>query len=121
MATLSADLQAAIQVALGYGYLQPPHYELLAIQYQFTQAAVDTMSALLQQIADIDAKLTAATEDSMAEKVDSLGLNYRQHVKHLKSEGSRLLRQLSNVTGLKIEYNKYTTPNTAVTAYTNYW
>jgi hypothetical protein len=120
MTQLSSQQQEQIQVWLGYGYLPQPHYELLPLAYDFTPAAIAQMDAVMEELTDIDVKLLASRSDSMAEKVGELQLSYGKHVKHLKSEGCRLLKQLSNLTGLRIAYNKYSGSSRGTSA-VNYW
>lgn len=55
----------------------------------------------------IDLQLANARSDSMAQGVGNLKLSYSQHVKHLKSEGSRYLQELSNLLGVEVIYDKY--------------
>lgn len=56
---------------------------------------------------EIDTQLKDAITDSMAVSVDTLGVNYPQHIGLLKAEGTRLLRQLSNMCKLPLMYDRY--------------
>lgn len=62
---------------------------------------------LIAQLNAIDVALTAARIDSMATAVGELKVNYAQHIGLLKAEGSRLLKELSNLTGLAVAYDRF--------------
>lgn len=122
MPKLAVPQQEAVQVALGYGYLPYPHFELLPLGYEITAAAINEIQDLLSKLEAIDEKLDAATLDSMAVNVDKLTLSYPQHIRHLKSEGSRHLNRIANLIGLAIAYNKYTgTGKSSTQSVVSYW
>ncbi len=64
----------------------------------------------LELLAKIDSQLESALEESMAVKVGELNLNYPQHIAHLKSEGSRILKLIAHTLGLEVKLNKYLAP-----------
>lgn len=122
MPALSIPQREAVQVALGYGNLPYPHYELLPLGYEITAAAVNEIQDLLSKMEALDEKLEAATLDSMAVNVDKLTLSYPQHIRHLKGEGSRHLNRIANLIGMAIAYNKYTgTGSSSTQSVVSYW
>lgn len=62
---------------------------------------------IITQLVAIDLALASARLDSMAVQVDKLAVDYVQHMALLKAEGSRLLKELSNVSGLAVVYDRY--------------
>lgn len=79
---------------------------------------------IIDALTTIDDQLTSARDDSMAEKVGELEVNYAQHVAHLKSEGSRLLRQLEALTEVPLRFDKYrgnTPRGSTSTSVISYW
>lgn len=101
-------LSVAESVAAALGYPDAPPFTMSVIRSDDKVAAiVSRVSAILNELSAIDLKLVAATQDSMAVDVGELKLSYAQHVKHLKSEGSRLLNELAIAVGVPVEYNRY--------------
>lgn len=106
MPAITRSVAESIAVALGYP--DAPAFTMSVIQADNkVSAIVLRVGDLLDELEAIDLKLTAATQDSMAVDVGELKLSYLQHVKHLKSEGSRLLNELAIAVGVPVEYNKY--------------
>ena len=106
MPSIPRPLAESIAVALGYP--EAPRFTMSTIEADNrVTAAVAQSSDLMDALAAIDLKLTAATQDSMAVDVGELTLSYSQHVKHLKSEGNRLLNELANLVGVPIQFNRY--------------
>lgn len=98
----------AESIAVALGYPDAPPFTMSVIQSDNkVSAIVLRVGDLLDELEAIDLKLTAATQDSMAVDVGELKLAYPQHVKHLKSEGSRLLNELSIAVGVPVQYNRY--------------
>lgn len=62
---------------------------------------------IITQLVAIDQALASARLDSMAIQVDKLTVDYTKHIALLKAEGSRLLKELANVTGLVVVYDRY--------------
>lgn len=109
MPNFTARQQEELRVILGYA--STPHLLTTELSESRQQAVIDQAIALMAELSDpstgVDAQLKAARSDSMATAVGQLHLSYSQHVTHLKSEGSRLLKELSFVLGVKLVYNKY--------------
>lgn len=104
----SINRTTAESIALALGYPDAPPFTMAVIQSENkVKAVILRVSDLMDELEAIDGKLTAATQDSMAVEVGELTLSYSQHVKHLKSEGSRLLQELATAVGVPVEYNKY--------------
>lgn len=98
----------AESIAAALGYPDAPQFTMNTIQNENKMSAIVLrVGDLLDELESIDLKLTAATQDSMAVDVGELSLNYVQHVKHLKSEGSRLLNELAIAVGVPVQYNRY--------------
>lgn len=119
MPAITRSVAESIAVALGYP--DAPKFTMSVIQDENkVDAIVLRVGDLLEEIEAIDLKLTAATQDSMAVEIGELKLSYLQHVKHLKSEGSRLLNELAIAVGVPVQYNKYR-PDRKSTAPGVYW
>ena len=71
------------------------------------EARTAKANALCSQLEAIDTALASAVLDSMAMAVGELKVDYAKHIALLKLEGSRLLKELSNVSGLPIAYDRY--------------
>lgn len=76
------------------------------------EPVLDTMRTakandILLQLQAIDQAIAAATLDSMAVEVGSLKVDYARHLSLLKTEGSRLLKDLANVSGLSVAYDRF--------------
>lgn len=117
MPTLTQPQIDQVVLTLGYSSISKV-VELSQLNETYSQVTIDQVLLLLDDLTrpanattgdqgGIDAKLKAATADSMAVGVGQLNLNYPQHIAHLKSEGSRSLRELSNILGVSVAYNKY--------------
>ena len=64
-------------------------------------------NVLIGHLVSIDSALAQNTLDSMAVSVGELQTNYGLNIAVMKSEGTRLLRQLSQLSGLPIIYDPY--------------
>lgn len=81
---------------------------------------------LIAQLNAIDAALASATLDSMAVQVDKLTVDYARHLALLKLEGSRILKELSNISGIPVVYDRYygsaeTVTKSRVYSFQSYW
>lgn len=97
-------------VVLGYGIKPYSQTQVLSDWLNELGTRSDLVSqitTLIETLTEIDEQLNSARSDSMAIAVGELKLDYRQHISHLKSEGSRLLRQLSALTEVAIKFDKY--------------
>lgn len=65
------------------------------------------VDALLLRLSEIDLAIDTGTTDSMALKVGELSVDYNRHLMILKAEGSRKLKELANLSGLPVLYDKY--------------
>lgn len=64
-------------------------------------------SDLVAQLDAIDSALASARLDSMASEVGELKVDYQRHISLLKSEGSRLLKELANLCGMIVAYDRF--------------
>ena len=119
MPSIPRPLAESIAVALGYPDAPQVIMTVIESDNKVT-AAIDRSSDLMDELAAIDLKLIASTQDSMAVDVGELTLSYGQHVRHLKSEGNRLLNELANLVGVSIHSNRYR-PDRKSTAPGVYW
>lgn len=104
-------------IELGYS-----PYPLLAkyqLESDFSAEAIATVTQLLQTLAEIDAKLTAALGKSRIIEADSIKLSPGGNVRHLKSEGSRILGTISAMLGVSVIHDKYRPVNR--TSVRSYW
>ncbi|MBE9178679.1 hypothetical protein IQ268_08915 [Oculatella sp. LEGE 06141] len=116
MATFTPDQIDTLKIVLGYASM--PNLLTTELSEARSPAIIDRAIALLDELGEIDGQLSAARQDSMAKQVGQLSLSYSQHVSHLKSEGSRLMKELSHLLGISIAYNKYGGRSISVA---NYW
>lgn len=91
-----------------------------------TGARLAKANNLIVQLDAIDSALAAARLDSMAVQVDKLTVDYTKHMALLKAEGSRLLKELSNLVGLAISYDRFygsgsTTVKRSAYTFQSYW
>lgn len=116
MPNFTQPQQDKLRVVLGYGSLS--NILVTELQEVRSQAVIDHSLELLDDLTrpanealgdsgGVDAKLKAAQSDSMAQTVGNLRLSYPRHVAHLKSEGSRALKELAHMLGIALAYNKY--------------
>ncbi|MBW4443089.1 MAG: hypothetical protein KME10_17985 [Plectolyngbya sp. WJT66-NPBG17] len=111
---------------LGYG-LTPILLEPQLTQYlsplESRPALVEEIGLLLDAIESLNGLLSAARTDSMAVEVGGIKIDYVQHVRHLKSEGSRLLRQLEALTGLPLKFDQFkgSAPRSSSNSSVSYW
>lgn len=107
------------------GYAYAPALNLPERLREDSYALVTPSMEIIDQLQTIDEQLTQARADSMAEKIDGLQVNYQDHVAHLRSEGSRLLRQLSALLDYPLHFDKYSGRYTAQpqssASITSYW
>lgn len=90
---------------MGYAYAPALNLEdrLKANSYALCVPSME----IIDQLQVIDEQLTQARSDSMTQKIDDLQVNYQAHAAHLRSEGSRLLRQLSALLDYPLHFDKY--------------
>lgn len=117
MPTFTPDQQDQIKDVLGYTSI--PHVLTNELNEQRSTYVISKAIALMAELETIDTQLTAARADSMARGVGQLRLSYAQHVAHLKSEGSRILKELAQKLGIEILFNKYTQGQSPSTK--SYW
>jgi uncharacterized membrane-anchored protein YhcB (DUF1043 family) len=77
------------------------------LEADYNSLTIDRIESVFLELEGIDLQLKDALSDSMAVKIDDLTVDYEKHYKHLSSEGSRLVQELANLTGLGIAYDKY--------------
>lgn len=89
---------------------------------EYTTTVINRAQDILTELANIDSLLLDALSYSFVLENRSSKLSYNNHVRHLKSEGTRLLQELVHMLKIDLIYNKYTksysksTPNTV-----SYW
>jgi hypothetical protein len=89
-----------ISEALGY-------YEVIETQYPISTSRMAQIDARLTALAAVDAGLSSLVQDGMAEGVGDLRLNYGKHGAMLRQEGSRLLKDIANLSGITLRYNRF--------------
>lgn len=70
--------------------------------------SLETTNRLLTELETIDQQIADARRDSMAEEIDGMKVNFSAHIAELKADGSRLLRQIANVSGMALKFDRYT-------------
>lgn len=111
------------------------HSPLSALDYapylnaSFYSITINRIEALIAELDSVDLLLVNSRSDSMTTKLDSIELDFVQHVNHLNSTGSGLLKELSNLLGIPVFYNKYSGVsfvdnvgnNTSNSSFYSYW
>lgn len=117
MATFTSSEVDKLTTLLGYS--SAPLLAKYQLESDFSSEAIATITQLLEALADIDAKLTAALGKSKIMEADSIRLNPGANVRHLKSEGSRILSTISAMVGVCVIHDKYRPVNR--TSIKSYW
>lgn len=65
------------------------------------------VEGILADLAELDLELKANISDSMAEKVEGIGLNYAQYITQTSARGSRLLERLAAAIDTPVAYDSY--------------
>ncbi|BAY23721.1 hypothetical protein NIES2100_35130 [Calothrix sp. NIES-2100] len=106
MANFTTTQVEKLEMVLGYNapIASVVHSQLST---NFPQVVYDRALVILDDLDAINAKLKEAMDTSYVTESRSTKLSYAQHVRHLKSEGSRLLRELAHILCVAVEYNPY--------------
>lgn len=102
----TTEQQENILFRLGYSESNATDYES-NLEANYFAVRVARVDSIMSELAIVDEKILLSLDDSMALKVDSIEVDFQQHYKHLLVEGTKLLRELSNITGIPIFYDKY--------------
>ena len=78
-----------------------------ALEPPLTPSRLALCNVLVGHLDSINAALAQNSLDSMAVSVGELQTNYGLNINAMKAEGTRLLRQLSQIAGLPIIYDPY--------------
>lgn len=62
---------------------------------------------LIDELDAIDLALAQARSDSMATKIDTIDIDFPQHIRHLMTEGARLVAELAHLVDIRVHRNKY--------------
>lgn len=103
------ELELRVAYALGYSSRQFDS-RLTSNPLQVPDYSVEDREILLSLLAElalIDQQIKDAMPDSMAEKVSDISVNFHRHILILKEEGSRILNELAQFSGLPLAYNRY--------------
>ena len=93
-----------ISEILGYREIQYPEFPI-------TEYRDGLIADKLLELVAIDTALREARLNSVAEMVGDMKLNYGAHMTFLRSEGSRLLKEIANLAGIPLAYDRYQNPN----------
>lgn len=106
MANFTSTEIEKIEMVLGYNSPISPivHTQLST---NFTQVVYDRALVILTDLDDLNAKLKEATDTSYVTESRGSKLSYAQHVRHLKSEATRLLKELAHILSVDLAFNKY--------------
>lgn len=69
--------------------------------------AILYVESILVRLLNLDQDLETNIRDSMAVKVQDLGLDYGAYVAQARAQGSRLLKELAAATGTPVVYDRY--------------
>lgn len=101
---MNSELILAVSINLGYGAAIPTEIGVLFDNYP---SITPQIQSIIDEINQVDTLLAAARGDSMATQIDTIKVDYQQHINYLLDEGTRMLVQLSKLTNLELKYNKY--------------
>lgn len=106
MANFTTTQIEKIEMVLGYN---SPISDVVHTQLStdFPQVVYDRAVVILADLDDINAKLKEATDTSYVTESRGSKLSYGQHVRHLKSEATRLLKELAHILSVDVAFNKY--------------
>lgn len=115
MANFTSTQVEKLEMTLGYN---APISSVVHTQLStnFPQVVYDRALAILDDLDAVNAKLKEATDTSYVLESRGAKLSYAQHVRHLKSEGSRLLRELAHILSVDFVFNPYSS-----TSSKSYW
>lgn len=75
---------------------------------EYTETVIETAKTILADLSNIDLLIKDALSYSFVLENRQSKLSYSNHIKHLKSEGTRLLNELAHILKISVNYNKYT-------------
>jgi hypothetical protein len=104
---------------LGYVTLDPDIRAKLSVT--FTDNIVYRCKAIMVELDEIDVLLKDATAYSFVIESKESKLAYANHIKHLKIQGSRLLKELAYNTQVEVKYDKYTDIKDYSKSTVSYW
>ncbi|MBD2168056.1 hypothetical protein H6G04_27095 [Calothrix membranacea FACHB-236] len=106
MANFSSTEIQKIEMVLGYNApISSVVHSQLSTDYH--QVVYDRALKILDNLDAIDLKLNEALDTSYVVESRGAKLSYPLHVRHLKSEASRLLKELAFNLSVDVAYNKY--------------
>jgi hypothetical protein len=106
MANFTSPQIEQIEMVLGYSNpISSTIHTQLSTTY--TQVVYDRALAILTDLDDINIKLKEATDTSYVTESRGSKLSYSQHVRHLKSEATRLLKELAHILSVELAFNRY--------------
>lgn len=111
-------LPQVILIHLGYS---EPEVFLVASILNLPGAVSARVDRVCTKLDAVDAALSAGVLDSMATRVDKLEVNYVQHLALLKSEGSRLIKELSALVMIPMAYDRFRSSSSTATTIRSYW
>lgn len=93
-------------MALGYG-LTSINNRVVIFPPNLGSDGLLYVEGILSELLSLDLELKSNISDSMAVKVQDLGLDYRQYIAQASARGSRLLEQLSAAIDTPVVYDRY--------------
>ncbi len=94
-----------VERVLGYSVINTTVRSRLVSDY--TDTIIDRALTILDELVNIDNLLKESLGTSFVLESRGSKLNYRSHVAHLKSEGTRLLNELGQVLIVGVNFDKY--------------
>lgn len=115
MAQLTVEQVEKVERLCGFSIFSSVVRNQLTTDY--TQTVVDRVLEIFTELDNIDALLRDAQSTSFVVESRGAKLSYLSHVKHLKLEGSNLLKELAYILNIEVIYNKYSPKKSTV----SYW
>lgn len=104
-----------VTTLLGYGSVA--HRIDPYLKEGYLETVVQRVELILTELTEIDEQLKALRPDSMAQSVAGMQLNFPQHRALLRADASNLLKELAQILGIPILFNKYATAPKAIVSY----
>lgn len=89
-----------ISEILGYNEVQYPEFAI-------STARQNVIEERVLELTTIDDALKQARLNSVADSIGDIRLQFRNHISLLKEEGSRILKEISNLSGIPLEFDRY--------------
>ncbi|AFY49000.1 hypothetical protein Nos7524_3200 [Nostoc sp. PCC 7524] len=95
------------QILLTLGYANPDSLVNSQLSLEYTQSTIDRCAAILSELNSIDSLIKEARDNSFVRESRNTKLSYANHLIHLRSDATKLLKELAHLLSIDVEYNRY--------------